>query len=289
MKIILITFLSLLQIAQAEACQRLEIHGHRGFWDRLENSVPAFLKAAEVGADKVEMDLHITKDDQVIVIHDAWIRDDLCLDAKGGKLSEKIYVRNITLEQVKKFQCGSLVKPGQTELPNTPIPTLQEVFAALRNIKTLSGSPLGMNIEIKFYDNHPEWYPNLDKYLDLFLTELKTSHFEPGRIIVQSFNSEILKALKQREPEIKIALLSSEPEKALAIAQEIGASAITPDFHKLTKKLVKEMQSAGLKVIPWTVNDPGDMKKLRNMGVDGLITDRADLVYKSKNASCTER
>lgn len=246
--------------------QFIEIHAHRGAYDRPENSIAAFTRAAELGADRVELDLQVTADGWIVVAHDPWLRERVCRSDRGKVVEEKIYFRTLILWETRRYLCEG-----------EPIPTLREVFAALKNVKTRRGLPMGINIEVKFYPDHPEWFPTREEYMKTLAQEIVQSGYTQARLMVQSFDAGVLAQLRKLNAALTLALLVDQPKDAAKTAQEIGAQIVAPQFAKLTKADVDQLHARGLKVIPWTVNQPEDIRRILALGVDGLITDRPDL------------
>jgi glycerophosphoryl diester phosphodiesterase len=122
-----VTILLLTTIMQA-AEQRILVHGHRGARAlRPENTLPAFEYAIQVGADVLELDLAVTRDDVVVVSHDPVLPQGICRGPKPGPA-----IRQVTLAELREYDCGSLqnpVYPRQMPVPGARVPTLDEVFA----------------------------------------------------------------------------------------------------------------------------------------------------------------
>src|SRR4029077_9880562 len=115
----------------ASPAASFEVEGHRGArWARPENTLAAFRYALSLGVDTLEMDLHATKDDVLVVTHDPFLNPDVCLDPDGKRIAAKILVRSLTIEELQRYDCGSLINPRFTEQvpqPKERIPTFEEV------------------------------------------------------------------------------------------------------------------------------------------------------------------
>src|SRR5438552_3571518 len=103
--------------------RKLDIEGHRGArWARPENTLPAFQYAVENGVTTLELDMHVTKDNVIVVTHDPFLNENICLDPNGQRIHDKIGIRTLTLEQLQKYDCGSLRNPrfdAQVPVPKT--------------------------------------------------------------------------------------------------------------------------------------------------------------------------
>lgn len=267
-------------LSEAKICQNLsqmEIHSHRGASDRPENMLTAFHRAVKQGADLVEMDLQFSKDNQLVVAHDAYLKPE-CLDKYGRVPSDKVFFRNLTVDQIKEFDCGSRVKSGQA-VPGERISTLSEVLESLRFSQTTSGQDLGLNIEIKYNPTQPQFYPPRDVYIEELLRVLDQSGIETSRLMVQSFDIEILKVLRERRKDLTISPLLSNVKDGLEIARELQAELITPHVSQVSPAMLKIFRKDHVRVVPWTVNKWEEILKVIEMGVDGAITDRPDLFH----------
>jgi glycerophosphoryl diester phosphodiesterase len=223
------------------------IIGHRGASAiSPANTLKAFKKAIELKADYVEFDIHITKDEEIVIIHDS---DTYNTTGVNG------LVKDMTLEQLKQLNAGDGEK----------IPTLKELISIANN-------KIGLQIEIKATNL-------LEKLIDILKKEnlLKTP-------IISSFMIDELLKLKQLKPELKVGLLTSvELRKPKLLMRKIDKIAkndffsIHPYYSNTNKEVVDYAHDLGLKVIVWTVNDKNNIENLIEIGVDGIITDDISL------------
>jgi glycerophosphoryl diester phosphodiesterase len=238
------------------------VHGHRGARAIFpENTLPGFEYAIEVGADALEMDVAVTKDNMLVVSHDPHINPEICQGPHPG-----VAIRQLTLAELREYDCGSLKNPRfpkQQPVPGAHIPTLDEVLglSAENNVQ--------FNIEVKSFPDHPDLTPPPDIFARMVLDVIRKHKLE-SRSIVQSFDFRTLREL----PGIRIAALWEGPARPFAdIAREASASIIAPDFVLVTPEQVKAAHAANLEVVPWTANTPEDWRKLIDAGVDAIITD----------------
>jgi glycerophosphoryl diester phosphodiesterase len=246
--------------------QGILVHGHRGARSVLpENTIPAFEHAIEVGADYLELDLGVTRDDVLVVTHDPVVNRQLCTGEYLG-----MPFRQLTLEQVRTLDCGSKTLkefPEQKAAAGARIPTLDEVFALAPKGK------FHFNVEIKSFPDRPEYTPAPEPYARMVLEAIRRHKLE-SRVVVQSFDFRTLHAMKKLAPEIKLAALYSGKQKDLVeIAREGGAPVAAPHYNLVTPEQVKAAHEAGYKVVPWTANSPEVWEKLVNAKVDAIITD----------------
>lgn len=264
MQILLIFLVSLMTM---EAAPRILVQGHRGARAvRPENTLPAFEYAIAAGADVLELDLNVTKDDVLMVVHDSRINTKICR-GPGGETA----IRKLTAEQVKQWDCGAVVNPEfpkQQTVPGTRIPTLDEVLAL---------APRGsfeFNIEMKSDPKQAELSPEPRRFAELTAAAIRQHKLEK-RVMVQSFDFRTLHALKAIAPEIRqSALYGGLPKDFVEISREAGgAQIVSPHYLLVTEGKVKKAHEAGLKVVPWTPNTPGAWDRLIGDGVDAIITD----------------
>jgi len=250
----------------SNAVDRILVHGHRGARAmRPENTMPAFEYAIEVGADVLELDLAVTRDNVLVVSHDPTLSKPICSGPKDHAV-----IHELTLAEIHEYDCGALQNPNfpkQTPVPGTRMPTLDEVFAL---------APRGdfqFNVETKIFPDRPALTPPPEEFAHLLLDAIRRHKLEK-RVIVQSFDYRTLHAMKKLAPEIRLsALYEAGPADYVTIAREAGASIVSPDFKTVTPDKVHAAHEAGLQVVPWTANRPADWEKLQAAQVDAIITD----------------
>lgn len=284
-----------------------DLEGHRGARGlRPENTLAAFAHASSLGVTTLEMDLAVTRDGVLVISHDPFLNPDLVRGPDGRWLATKgPAIRTLTLAEVKRYDIGRLnpdsryaqLFPLQRPVDGERFPTLVEVFDLVR----ASGKPLRLNIETKITPTSADETVDPDTFARLVAEAVRGAKFE-SRVTIQSFDWRTLVALKQRAPEIETACLSSETDsmdtvqrKSAAtspwlagldlakhdgslprLVKAAGCAVWSPFWRNVTPSLVAESTALGVKVLPWTVNDPADMARLIDMKVDGLITDYPD-------------
>lgn len=262
----------------ALAGQKIEVQGHRGArWVRPENTLPAFQYALEIGADTLEMDMHVTKNNIVVITHDPYLNPDICVDKLGHHLTQKVLVRSLTFKELEQYDCGSLINPRfpqQKVYPNTPIPSLEEVFVAIE--KSGRARKIQYNIETKSEEAHPEYTPAPDEFVKQFLAVVK-KHKLLERVVLQSFDYRTLRIAHQLEPKLKLSVLIEDkpkkPGELVSLMKELKGQILSPNHEWLSKNDVAEMHKMNVRVIPWTPDQKSDWQRLIAIGVDGIITD----------------
>lgn len=265
---------------------KFDLQGHRGARGLLpENSIPAFIKAVDLGVRTIELDVVVNKENKLIVSHEPFMNHDICLDSRGDSIpTEKAKQHNIYQmgqEYLQQFDCGSIGNPRfpKQKAMKTFKPTLKQAIRAIeKHIKDNDLEPVFYNIETKStVAGDSIFHPKPKKFAQLLYDEISDLKIK-DRVFVQSFDVRTLQVMKKIDEEIPLVLLI---ENELSIEKNIELLGFTPSvyspyFKLLTKESVRQAHNLGMKVIPWTVNEKSDMKKMISLRVDGLITDYPD-------------
>lgn len=234
---------------------KVKVWAHRGASGYApENTLEAFSLAAEMGADGIELDVQMTKDGELVVIHDEWI--DRVSNGSGK-------VADYTLEELKQFHFNK-TKPEYEKICR--IPTLREVFELLQNTE------LTINIELKTGVN---FYPGIEKKVVELVHEMGWQN----RILYSSFNHCSVLKVKKYDPNAEIAFLYME-QLAHAADYAIMNQVYTVNPSVLCTTLKDEMRECrekNVSVNVWTVNQEEDMRRLKEMGVNAIITNYPDI------------
>lgn len=226
-----------------------KIYAHRGgrVWAP-ENTLAAFKKSVDAGVDGIELDVHRCKTGELVVIHD---------EKLAGTTDGVGQVGDMTLSDLRKVSAG--VKFNQS-FASERIPTLKEVF-------DLVNGKLIINIEVK---NAPVGYEGID---DELISEL-ASYPHKDKIIISSFDHEVIQRIHKKAPQYPVAmLLSGILADVSQYAKGVGAVYLNPQFGNMRKDTVDSAHAAKLGVYPWTINGKENWAEAINMGVDGIITD----------------
>jgi glycerophosphoryl diester phosphodiesterase len=274
----------------------INLQGHRGARGLFpENTLAGFVAALAVGVDSFELDVAVTADGVPVVSHDAALNPDLARGPEGAWLTDRgPLIRTLTLAELAVFDVGRL-RPGSAYAAQFPdqvphdgalVPTLAEVL--------LIDPEVRFNIEMKTYPDHPDWTVDPRTMAELVIAAVETAAVA-DRVCVESFDWRGPRHIRRLRPNLKLAWLTSPQTIAAAslwwdgptpddhggsvpraVAAE-GGPTWAPHHAMLTAGQIDEAHSLGLAVLPWTVNDPGEMRRLLRAGTDGLITDRPDL------------
>ena len=276
----LVTCFSILT-ACSEALKRppLDVQGHRGCRGLYpENSLPAFEAAAlQYRVHTLELDVVITGDSQVLVSHEPWFSAEFCRDPQGRDIDKAEELNwnlfQMTYAQIKTWDCGSRPHPRFVQQQKMAVhkPLLSEVFSHLDKV---CPRPLRYNIELKRVEGQPEYYPDAATFVRLVLAQVRAYH-KTDLVTLQSFDLATLREIRRQAPEISLAYLVEEPTDFEANLQALGfvPPIYSPYFKLVDDKLRRQTRDKGMALIPWTVNEPEDIKRMISLGVDGLITD----------------
>ncbi|HXH43826.1 MAG TPA: glycerophosphodiester phosphodiesterase [Bradyrhizobium sp.] len=306
---IILTVLGVLMAGPAVGSDvAFDLEAHRGGRALLpENTLPAFAHALTMGVDTLELDVGVTADGEVIISHERGLNPDLTRDAGGAYITPPgtPFVK-LRLDEVRTFDVGRIRPdsayarqfPDQRAVPATRIPTLRELFALVRRS---GNTQVRFNVETKIDPNHPDETLDPQGFVAKLLAVIETEGFS-GRVMIQSFDWRTLLLVQQLAPNIPTAYLTlqrgSAPTAALDKATEwtagfspadhggslprtikaAGGAIWSPYFGDVTAALVSEAHALGLRVVVWTVNKREDMTRMIEFGVDGIISDRPDLL-----------
>lgn len=213
--------------------------GHRGTAGyEPENTLVSFQKAIEMGVDGIELDVHLSNDGQIMVIHDETI--DRTTYGKGA-------VNTFSYAELKKYA----------------IPTLPQVLELInRNCF--------VNIELKGNGT-------AKPVIELIESYILEKNWNYNQFLLSSFDWIALKEVRLLNSKIPIGVLThTDLDLALAFAKFIKAETIHPYFHLLNKENTRQMQKEGFQVLAWTVNEPDDIQQIRSLQVNGIISDFPD-------------
>ena len=221
--------------------------GHRGAKGyEPENTLVSFEKAIQMGADGIELDVHLSLDGHLIVIHDETI--DRTTNGKG-------VVNQLTLQELKSFKINE----------KYTIPTLEEVL-------DLVNQRCFVNIELKNQDT-------AEKVAQLIEHYISDKNWNHNHFIVSSFDWNALQQVRFLNENIRIGVLTeTDLDLAISFARFMKAEALHPDFQLLSNEYIAKIQEKGIKVFPWTVNEIDDIQRMKSFKVDGIITDFLDRI-----------
>ncbi|MFC3810816.1 glycerophosphodiester phosphodiesterase family protein [Lacihabitans lacunae] len=283
-----ILFISLSFLNMNIGFAQFEIQGHRGCRGLMpENTIPAFLRAIDEGVETLELDVIISKDNKVVVSHEPQFNPEITTKPDGSffvKMQDS-NLHKLTYNEIKRYDVGLKGHSGYPEQQKMAVykPLLTDVIKAVNaHLKTKGRSEIKYNIEIKsLVEEYGISQPKPKEFCDLVLKTIGKK-IKPENLTIQSFDFNVLKylnecALKSKTKPFDISVLL-EPMENNEITYNIDKLGFKPDiwspyFKVLKPEMVNELKEKHIKVIPWTVNTLDDMRKVKEMGCDGLITD----------------
>ncbi|SDH17580.1 glycerophosphoryl diester phosphodiesterase [Sinosporangium album] len=227
-----------------------------------ENTIAAFKLARQQRADMFEIDIQMTKDQQLVLMHDMTLTrttnvEEVFPDRSPWKVSD------FTLEEIRTLDAGSWL--GE-QFKGEPVPTLGDTLRAM------NGSPMDLLLEVKA----PELYPGIEARTAGEL-ERHRSWLRPNRLVVQSFNWDSMRTFHEVMPDVPIGLLGT-PQAARLVELATFADQINPHYSTLSAEYVRQVHDLNMEVFTWTVDDPQTMRHVITLEVDGVITNKPDVL-----------
>ena len=209
----------------------------------LENTIESVKKAIELNVDGIEIDVFKSKTGELVVYHDPFL----------SRLSNSnAFIEQISLDSIKKVEL----------IGGFSIPTLKEIVDIIPE-------KIFLNIELKGKDTANE--TNI-----IIINHLNKFNLPISKFIISSFRWDELKKIRSINKDVPIAILVDSLYKiddAIKLAKQISAVALNPNNKFITRGIVNKIQSNNIKVYPYTINNPKNIKRMRSMGVDAIITD----------------
>ena len=272
------------------APRKFDIEGHRGCRGVMpENTIPAMLKAIDLNVNTLEMDVVITGDKKVVVSHEPYFNHAITTPPAGDSISadnEWSYnIYHMTYDSVKLFDVGLKPYPRFPSQQKMKVvkPLLADLIDSVEAyLSRTNHSKVLYNIEIKSLDSADNVYhPAPEEYANLLMNVIKDKKIS-DRVIIQSFDVRSLKVMSEKYPEMKLSFLidvgTPIPLTDFKDRSGFKPNIMSPDYSLLSKEIVDSLHEQNIQVIPWTVDDVNEAKKLYQMGVDGIITDYPDRI-----------
>lgn len=263
--------------------------GHRGCRGLMpENTIPAMIRALDLGVTTLEMDVVISKDKKVVLSHDLRFSSEISTRPEGIPLmssDEKNYaLYQMNYDEIRTWDVGMkpLLRFPKQQKMRAYKPLLEELIDSVESYIKLKGlSAVQYNIETKCNaSGDGTLHPGAEEFTDLLMDVINRKKIGK-RTIVQSFDERTLQVMHKKYPRIRTSYLIGGTEKN-SVEQNIEKLGFKPDiyspeFRLVTPELVQYCHSNGMKIIVWTVNDQEQIRKQKALGVDGIISDYPDL------------
>lgn len=287
------------------AALAFDLQGHRGARGLApENTLPAFATALSVGVDTLELDTGVTRDGVVVITHDPRLNPDITRGADGQWLKEPGPAINAsTYEELLRYDVGRLNAasnyakryPEQKAFDGTRLPRLADLFALVRKA---GNTTVRFNIETKIDPRKPAETLPAGEFARALIREIRAAGMA-SRSTIQSFDWRTLKVVQAEAPEIATVYLTAQQKwldnigadgawtaglradaqgSVPKMVHAAGGRTWSPYFGDIDATKLTEARALGLKVVVWTVNSPADISRMLDLVVDGIISDRPDLV-----------
>ena len=286
----------------------LDLEGHRGARGLApENTLPAFATALSIGVTTLELDVGVTRDAVVVVMHDRTLNPSVARDHSGKWLPEQgPSVYSLSFPELAEYDVGRIdpqsdyarAFPRQVSVDGTRAPSLGEVFDLT---KKAGNHVVEFNIETKLSPESPEETLPAIAFADALIDVVRDYGFE-SRVIIQSFEWRTLRHVQEVAPGIRTSYLTSQQTwfdnlrrgragvspwtagfdideyagSVPATIEAAGGDIWSPFYQEVTQSNVRDAHARGLQVIVWTVNDESEMRRMMELGVDGIISDYPD-------------
>jgi glycerophosphoryl diester phosphodiesterase len=267
----------------SQTAPTFDIQGHRGARGLMpENTIPAFLKALELGVDTLEMDVVVSKDNQLVVSHEPFFSTEISLDKSASPIpTEKQKEYNLfkmNYSDIKSFDVGSLGNkrfPEQRKM-KTFKPLLRDVFKETQKYIRKNGlKPTIYNIETKSTAQGDDiFHPQPSVFARLLYDEIVKNKMQK-RVTIQSFDVRTLQEFKKFPVKLPLVLLVENNDAVEKNVAKLGfqPDIYSPHFSLVDEATVKYCHQRGIKIVPWTVNEISDFERMKKFDLDGIITD----------------
>lgn len=286
-----------------------DLQGHRGArGQKPENTLPSFEAAFDSGVTSVETDLHLTRDGIVVLCHDPIVPGRLCRGQVGGG---SFLISSLSLQQLRRYRADRNPDPERFAEQNAEATPLARLFAAERGMDAYAlptlvdffdfasayagdlGAKAGktdhqrakarsvvFDLELKRLPGHPQYIGDdfdgdAPALLEKRIVEAVKHADVADRTRLRSFDHRCVRAVRHLCPSLRTAVLVGDmaPTDPVQLTRAAQATTYCPSMHFVDERLVRQLHQAGVSVLPWTVNDPSDLNRLLDWGVDGVTTD----------------
>jgi len=261
-----------------------DLQGHRGARGHApENTLPGFERALAFGVTTFELDVGVSRDAVVVIHHDRRLNPDLARGPDGRWVTAPApLIRELSFDELQRYDVGR-IRPGseyarrfpqQQPIDGARIPALSELLERYRTVT------VRFNIELKLLAEGADETLSPEPFASAVVAVVRKAGMG-SRCTLQSFDWRAVKVVEREAPEIATAYLTEQEDSDPRTVAAAGARTWSPDFRALTRETCTAARGLGLKLIPWTVNEPADIRQVLDLGVDGIISDYPDRVKKA--------
>ena len=265
----------------SQTAAAFDLQGHRGARGHApENTLAGFERALAIGVDTLELDVGVTRDGVVVIHHDRRLNPDVARGVDGKWVSAPApTIYSLSYAELARYDVGR-IRPGsdyarrfphQQPIDGTRIPRLSDLWPIAPQVR--------FNIETKLVPEAPEETLPPEPFARAVIAEIRRAGVAP-RTTIQSFDFRTLAVVQREAPEIRTAYLTSgqRGDDVVKRVHALQGAIWSPNYQDLDPVALAAARGFGLKVIPWTVNEPADIARVLAMNVDGLISDYPDRV-----------
>ncbi|MBC6110477.1 glycerophosphodiester phosphodiesterase family protein [Pedobacter fastidiosus] len=257
-----------------------------------ENTILAMLNAMKIdGITTLEMDTHITKDGKVVVTHDDYLSPGFMRTPDGQDIpdtdAKKYPIFGMNYADLKQFDLGSKTLVGfpKQQKIKTQIPLLEDLIDAVqKDITSNNRKQFFYNIETKCdVKGDGVTNPDPETFVNLLMGVLKKKKIL-DYVVIQSFDKRTIQIINKKYPKVRTSFLVANKKTYEENITDLGFKPfiLSPVWQMVTAEMVNKAHAEGIKIIPWTANTPEDIKKLKDLNVDGIISDYPDVLVQTK-------
>lgn len=267
--------------------RKIHVQAHRGACSEFaENTLPAFYRAVELKVDSIELDVHLTRDEKVIVYHDFEITPEWCRDRLGNPVPASLPIWELELKEVRDLETRvdrRLANKRSLSAEEKKISTLREVFKSIKKWSSAAQFTPILDIEIKRQDLIEKKAPSAKLMVEKVVLEIM-EFWTPQNSVVRSFDFAVLEEMNKNAPQIPIGVLTHQTQISVVEIHDRFRPKLWAPYHKdISLETVKRAKELGMQVIPYTVNTVQEFRELIALGVTGLTTDDPTLLIQFLN------
>lgn len=275
------------------SCKTFDTQAHRGGRGLMpENTIPAMLDAIDRGVHTLELDLQISKDRKVLVSHDPYFNEKITTTPENRFLTKeqarKRLLYGLTYDSIAQYDVGLKPNPDFPRKKSMAAckPLLSELIRASEEHAREKRRLIRYNMEIKStVKGENIQHPPVKEYVDLAMNVIEANGVM-DRTTIQSFDVRALRIINEKYPSVSTSYLVNFKEKRpvedLIDGLGFTPDIFSPDYRLVTPELIVYCHAKNIKVIPWTVNDIDTLRKMKELKVDGVISDYPDLFEELK-------
>lgn len=254
-----------------------------------ENTIMAMRHAVDLGVTTLEMDTHVTGDGEVVVTHDDYLSALFNRKPNGEDVTKaeerSLIVYKMTYDELKKYDVGSKFydKFPEQKKAKVGIPRLADLIDSVQTyLKDTGKKQVFYNIETKSSEKEDGTHnPGPEEFVERLMNVVLAKKIAPY-VIIQSFDKRTIQIIHKKYPQVRTSYLINNKKSFEENINDLGYNPFiySPEHKLVTAELVKKCHDRGIKILPWTPNTAADIQKMKDLKVDGIITDYPNLLVK---------